>query len=768
MDVLRYISESGDVEVKFSTASIIGSWKRFQSRIDDITTEENEALTYCDYHTSQSGELWLADFTSLSDNLTKIGDGSEWKNLPPVLYETCTYNVNIYFRGVERPPRVSHKLKEITDLFTAIPIGDNDYILTAPLSFVNEPGEFRLAYTYKPIGKNECNEWLTATVVSPKLDTKRDYKHILYEINREYNDLVFRYLTKTYQNLTLGKPNSNEEIWLSVFREVAKGYIDAVNFIINRPHLKTQHEVRFSRAERVKRWTPMMCERFHEKEHEGVLDETLFRHTEIRNTINTRENRFVKFTLDRIGLRLTTIISHIVARSKDGISDTEKAELNAYLVSLKKAMNNPLFRSLRGEPLHNESMVLQKRTGYAQVYRYWLILQSGVELFEGNSAIGVRPVWELYELWCFLKLRDIIADILQIDKANPEQFHEDRTTMLNPFTDSSLEHKIAFFPANGDVVELLYQHTYNRSSGDVHTATTDNRPDFVLNIIKPDGMTLTYLFDAKYRVQDDSEFSKDDRTERSLLSAADYPPSDTLNQMHRYRDAIYYGSKNGNRYTHTAKEIIGGYILFPGRGNDEAIRNRYFFKSIEEVNIGAFPLLPVHDNPTLAGTLLREHLEKILLSNTAYNLIKDSIPQRGLVYSRTIAESNDLVLVGYFKTEQKEAILRNKLYYVPAGLGKGSINLVSGFENTKYILLHHNDERMLLELVGTGPKFFTRGTLEDMGFTPSGDYYLGFEIKSIKPIEIEDYDIASLDLRERGKQSFRPYFTTLKELFGIK
>ena len=114
--------------------------------------------------------------------------------------------------------------------------------------------------------------------------------------------------------------------------------------------------------------------------------------------------------------------------------------------------------------------------------------------------------------------------------------------------------------------------------------------------------------------------------------------------------------------------------------------------------------------------------------------------------------------------EQKEAIIRNKLYYVPAGLGKGSINLVSGFENAKYLLLHHDKDRMFLELSDAGPKFFTAKTLQDMGFDPSGEYYLGFEIKSLNPVTIDGLDIGALDLRREGKYSFRPYFTTFKEI----
>lgn len=51
-----------------------------------------------------------------------------------------------------------------------------------------------------------------------------------------------------------------------------------------------------------------------------------------------------------------------------------------------------------------------------------------------------------------------------------------------------------------------------------------------------------------------------------------------------------------------------------------------------------------------------------------------------------------------------------------------------------------------------------------MGFEPSGEYYLGFEIKSETPIEIDGLDLATLDLYSKGKQNARLYFTILKEL----
>ena len=759
MEVFNFISSDNAVEIKAVTAADQNRlWIRFVSRVT-----RDKALYYCDYAATLPGELKL--LLPLSNSLTSIEvDETSFNELPPVFYETATYNFTIRFRGLASEPQIVHKLQEVSELFTVVDADSErgDYIITAPLNFLNEPGIFNLTFRYTPRGQAARTDCISFRVVSPKLDTKDDYMHILNEINREYNEIVFQYLTKTVQNLTHGGRSDNDVVWLSIFKQVIDNYIQAVTYIVNRPHLSETKEVHFSRAEKIKRWTPQMAQQYERSRLRQTLDRDYFRHEVTINTSNTAENRFVKFSLERISRRLNRVFNRIRSNNKE-ITQGEIDMLNEYSAKLRKLANSPLFRGIKAEPLHSESMVLQKRTGYSQVYRYWIMLQKGIELYDGSTQIGVRPIWELYELWCFLKMRQMVAKILGLHFGDIEEISENPMPMIEPFTENKQEHTV-FYHYGKDLVKLHYQHTYNRSSGDVHTATTDNRPDIVLTIRKPDGFELTYLFDAKYRVSDDNEFTKEDKDEINELRAADYPPSDAINQMHRYRDAIYYGEKEQNVRQHSAKEIIGGYILFPGRGDDEAVRKRYFFKSIETVNIGAFPLLPDHTDPDNEGSLLFEHLTKILTEQTPYEQIRDSIPQHGLVYSQSVADSNDIVLVGYYKPGQKEVICRNKLYYVPAGLGKGSINLVSGFENAKYLLLHHDKDRALLKLSDAGPKFFTAKTLQDMGFDPSGEYYLGFEIKSLNPVTIDGLDIATLNLRREGKYSFRPYFTTFKEL----
>lgn len=761
MEVLSFKSENGNIAIAANTAADMANcWQRFRARVGEKST------TYCDYRSTLPGTLELAlpqngySLSSITDESNRV-----WLNQPPVFYETAVYNVSIYLTDVEAAPCVLHKLKEVTELFSVIPVSMNKWLLSAPLSFVNEPGIFELTFKYKPCGKPVRTDTFSFRVVSPKLDTKDDYNHILAEINAQYNEIVFQYLTLTLQNLQRGGKSNNDVIWLSIFRNIAKDYEKWVRFIVNKPHLRQTREVRFDRADRIKHWSPQMAEKYYDVEAEGRLEREYFRHEEIIHTHNTRENRFVKFTLDRIGKRLSSIVETIrkkndKAKEAEKVADSELAELDGYVASLRRLAHSKLLRNLHGEPLRSESMVLQKRTGYAQVYKYWLLLQKGIELFEGANAIGVRPIWELYELWCFLKMRQMTADILGLHFDNPDEITENPMPMVKPFEDNNQEHTVFYHCSDGSMARLHYQHTYSRQTGEVHTATTENRPDIVLTVVKPDGFELTYLFDAKYRLLDDNKLNKEDRDELAAANGADTPPADAINQMHRYRDAIYYGS---DKQTHSAKEIIGGYILFPGRGDNESVRQRFFYKSIETVNIGAFPLLPDASDPNNEGSLLFEFLEKILTAPSVADHIQDAIPQKGLAYHMDGKPApNELVLVGYYKTEQWEAIVNNHLYYVPAALGKGSINLVSGFEKTKYLLLHHDNDRMLVRLKGDGPKFFPKPALEAMGFTPSGDFYLCFEIKNFTPVP--GIDPNAYELERKGQLRFTPYFTTLDKL----
>jgi len=118
----------------------------------------------------------------------------------------------------------------------------------------------------------------------------------------------------------------------------------------------------------------------------------------------------------------------------------------------------------------------------------------------------------------------MVADILGLHFANLEEITEAPMPMVKPFEDNNQEHTVFYNCADGSKARLHYQHTYSRRTGEIHTATTENRPDIVLTIVKPDGFELTYLFDAKYRLNDDKKLNQEDREEMDTAKGADTPP----------------------------------------------------------------------------------------------------------------------------------------------------------------------------------------------------------------------------------------------------
>ena len=631
MEVFEF-AVNGSYQVKASTNDIVKPWRKFCARIPSHDT-------YCDYQADSEGDLRLYDYTT--NRLQEI-DTEYWSSCRPVFYETNSYSFTIYFENLKEgtSPRIVHPDKRVSEMFNTQQIG-NKAFLNGTIDFTNEPGRFDLKFAYTPQEGKEQMAEICFDVVSPKLDTKNDLKIIIQQIRSEYDDLVFRYLTLTYQQFAEGREVNNDIIWLAVFKQIIEGYFNAVRYILHRPHFREHHHVEYLRAERIKRWKPELTERFinDRKEDEEQALRNLYRVEREETTEDTKENRFVKYTIESMGNRLSSVLRKIQANSEEKVSAEESTGLAHYIRELAKLKRAPLFKTIgRFDGFRQESLVMQQRTGYAQVYRYWLMLQNGLNLIDGKTSVGVLPIWQLYEVWCFLKMKRLVCKILNIDPSNPidmPYIHEDKTTMLNPFAGSDMEDKVIFInKENGDEIELGYQYSFSRKKSGLrdgmHSVTSEQKPDIILNVKKKNSdMTLTYLFDAKYRVRGDDDPSLD-------MSVLDFPVEDTLNQMHRYRDAIYYGYKSTGDL---AKEVIGAYILFPGRvdesqelgkiGNKEFDKLPYYLKSIYQVNIGAYPLLPNEDS----GLLLYDRLNEIILGQTILEQLRESVPQRGLYYS---------------------------------------------------------------------------------------------------------------------------------------
>ncbi|MGZ8257301.1 MAG: nuclease domain-containing protein [Gallionella sp.] len=108
------------------------------------------------------------------------------------------------------------------------------------------------------------------------------------------------------------------------------------------------------------------------------------------------------------------------------------------------------------------------------------------------------------------------------------------------------------------------------------------KPDIFLEATFANGEKIQWIFDAKYRIDQDK-------------NGADCAPDDAINQMHRYRDALIHVHQADDHHAEKSRPILGAFVLYPGCF-DEANNSNPYAEAIDAVGIGGFPLLPGQPN----------------------------------------------------------------------------------------------------------------------------------------------------------------------------
>ena len=429
--------------------------------------------------------------------------------------------------------------------------------------------------------------------------------------------LSLDYMRRTFHGFSPDASGETPEIiWWSVFANEQKKFIKACKNIIDRPRHRLHGKETYKRADKLT-FVPSCIEN-ELAEHRADCSH-LYRVEERVWTNDTKENRFLKFALGQITDRYEILKKRIEAIKN--ASDVMKEDMQATLATLKHLQRNPFFRTVGNyKGMNQESLVLQKATGYSQIYRTWSLLHRSYSLNDGIYRLQTKDIATLYEIWCFIEVSHIVKEKLHLSDEDID--HRNRMEMNGLFTwdlGKGEHSRILFKKDDIELAELVYNpkstERENLSAGikDWTVPTVPQKPDIVLQLTKNDlqeGMKMTYLFDAKYRID-----GKD-------KNGVDVPPEDAINQMHRYRDAIYYKDYQSDALK---KEVIGGYILFPGDGEPAVVAESKFRKTIDEVNIGAFPLRP---KDTHNRQLLERFIEELILTKS-YETISKVIPQKG-------------------------------------------------------------------------------------------------------------------------------------------
>jgi predicted component of viral defense system (DUF524 family) len=281
--------------------------------------------------------------------------------------------------------------------------------------------------------------------------------------------------------------------------------------------------------------------------------------TSIRKTdsVDTPENRFIKHALENF-LKFCTDIHN---KAKEFGHKKMENESESMIRELESQLHHTVFKDIsRPTSLKLNSPVLQRKEGYREVLRVWLMFDLAAKLiWTGGDDIysgGKKDIATLYEYWLFFKLLDLLQEIFAIESKDISDLIKETPDGLN------LQIKQGKYTALRGVYDtgsrkLNIRFNYTRSfSGrkiypDSGSWTTTLRPDYTLSFwpfgiseaeAEKQELIVHVHFDAKYKIANLTDFL-DQNTENDLDEEKSenrkgiYKNADLL-KMHAYKDAI--------------------------------------------------------------------------------------------------------------------------------------------------------------------------------------------------------------------------------------
>ena len=731
-NIFNFEIRNDDVRMRFSCNKTID---RIRKAMDNLCVESGSEKLNAEFVTTQNDTFFIFNGHE-SESKRQVREALFFENTQyPILIqgEDGVTEMSLLFSNVTKDAQLS----------------SDGNLLFGAIGFGNQVGKTDICLNYKKNGKAKSMRF-TTEVLSYKMDYRTDMKWIIRDIEREYSMLSFAFMRETYINFRTRGGESTDLIWWQIFQSCFENITKACRQIINSPRRKLHDRVTYERQERL-RW----IERELENEYYEFKDDPhhLYRTHELCHTNDTVENRFLKFVMRQTLQRFTIVSQHIrntIAKSK--IMESKLEEMGE---ELQRLVSHPFFRNIGiFKGFSQDSLVMKKSINYRTIYQKWIELQCGYELEEGINKLETKDIAMLYEIWCFLKVKNIVSELLG-DKAVSQYKGKSLTPQFIRDLNWGTHSEVTFLRTedNVELASVMYNAPVREDDSritsaikDTTTFTTQQRPDIVLRLTKRQrDIQYTFLFDAKYRISD------------SHPDDMDIPPSEAIDQMHRYRDAIYYIEPTNQK---PKREVIGGYVLFPGNYTREELENSRYYNSIKAIGIGAFPLRPSEEitvDPNSSEQVLREQIEEWLKrSRMKLYLYKNVAPQHGLEYQ----DPDDVVLVNFARKDKLAKMKELGLCYLRTEEDAGAIVMEPRALNAKYVMLHNGTSGTLYKLKGIGPRFMSKDALQKKGFTDLGhNYYLVFSFDTSKSQEYSQ--IPGLG---RGRSTAKPWFATWEEL----
>jgi predicted component of viral defense system (DUF524 family) len=292
------------------------------------------------------------------------------------------------------------------------------YLITGRLKFDNQLGSVDLSFR-----EDVADLQLRAEITSNKLDYEQDSQELLDQLAQIHAEVILRLDAPTEIALRLTSKEPSIQMLLLHLRHLfhSQNLPLAVATIIGNPlsrHVACQAiettafvmepdwaQLQYAPSELTWASGGSLSSSFH-----GATPETLSIRT-IEKSFDTIENRFVKYSLQQLQQLVKDIRERVGKQYR-----ASRKKLAEWELIVDELLLHPLWLLVDDCKAFPNSMVIYERHGYRDYLQGLMLLDLGLLV---NSDFGVidrvtgdlRPIWDLYELWCYFQLRAILEKI---------------------------------------------------------------------------------------------------------------------------------------------------------------------------------------------------------------------------------------------------------------------------------------------------------------------------------------------------------------------
>jgi predicted component of viral defense system (DUF524 family) len=482
---------------------------------------------------------------------------------------------------------------------------------------------------------NQFIDEVAVEVRSIKANYRSEYRKMLEDITEECTELLMIHSSPVTQRFTIDYEGESETLYqrFSFVKSIVDSdeFRNAVHRVISMPvtawtHRIEEHDIRRSRriSSSQLRQMASRSDRIQLPANHSLrgrmasVPSRLTAETKI-DTVDTPENRFVKHALKEFERFCGLVCRHIEENKSKAKFPAIYHEAKELEERFAEYLSHTMFREVSvPTSLPLNSPVLQRKEGYREILRVWLMFDLAAKLtwnvLDEQYQAGKRDVATLYEYWLFFKLLRLVQEIFSVQPKETAQLIQATSDGLGLQLKSG-----KFIPIIGEYTHkgrrLKVQFSYNRTFGRSNypkggSWTKQMRPDYTLSLWPTDfkaeeaekqELIVHIHFDAKYKVQglkyltsNESSSEEDSpenlNTEKQEQKEGTYKRADLL-KMHAYKDAI--------------RRTAGAYILYPGA-------TEYRQKGFHEIipGLGAFPISPSNNGEGVEQ--LRSFIQEII------------------------------------------------------------------------------------------------------------------------------------------------------------